>query len=122
MEQKLDISQTIGMINAFKVSTSTCNLCSKVDGFIEHDMSCIIRKIVDFLRSIYGVEMPELKTSDVWLKERNDKDGDQIIIYDPDGWDRMNYDYSFYQEKISAVEFENRLVGSTISWKQNKEL
>ena len=36
------------------------------------------------------------------------------IILDPDGWDRSNYQYSWYEEKITRKEFEDRLILSTI--------
>lgn len=49
-----------------------------------------------------------LKTSNEWLK-----DYPNIIIMDPDGWDRKNYHYSFFQEIISKKEFEKRLYIST---------
>jgi len=51
------------------------------------------------------------KVSSKWIKEYNCK------IFDPDGWDRTNYDYSFNKEKITRKEFENRLIFSTIQWK-----
>jgi len=35
-------------------------------------------------------------------------------IFDPDGWDRTNFNYSFYKEKITKEEFVNRLSASTI--------
>lgn len=37
------------------------------------------------------------------------------IILDPDGWDRVNWEYSFYQELISRHEFERRMTLSTIN-------
>ena len=49
------------------------------------------------------------KVSSEWIKKYNYK------ILDPDGWDRKNYDYSFNKEKITRVEFEQRLAISTIS-------
>lgn len=48
------------------------------------------------------------KTSADWAKEVN------IMVLDPDGWDRTNYDYSFNQEKITKQEFNIRLVKSTV--------
>ena len=36
------------------------------------------------------------------------------IICDPDGWDRVNYDYSFNKELISEGEFNNRLQKSSV--------
>jgi len=50
------------------------------------------------------------KVSSEWIKEYN------VLIIDPDGWDRTNYEYSFNQEKISRMVFEYRLMFSTIQW------
>lgn len=36
-----------------------------------------------------------------------------IIVYDADGRDRKNYDYSWNKERISRSEFEKRMHGST---------
>lgn len=52
----------------------------------------------------------DLKTSLEWLDE---DEFNQIIIMDPDGWDRSNYKYSFEEEKISKNEFNKRLMYST---------
>jgi hypothetical protein len=49
----------------------------------------------------------ELKTSEEWQKEC------KVEILDPDGWDRKNWDFSWYKEKISKEEFEIRMVSST---------
>ena len=35
------------------------------------------------------------------------------IILDPDGWDRVNFDYSWYIEKITWREFINRAIRSS---------
>jgi len=48
------------------------------------------------------------KVSSEWIKEYN------VKIFDPDGRDRTNYDYSFNKEKITRKEFERRLIFSTI--------
>jgi hypothetical protein len=48
-----------------------------------------------------------LKTSEDWQKECN------VIIYDADGWDRKNFQYSWHEELISKNEFERRLSSST---------
>ena len=42
----------------------------------------------------------------------------QISIIDPDGWDRANWYFSYYDEKITFQEFMNRLMQSTISVKK----
>ena len=54
-----------------------------------------------------------LKTSQEWQEESD------IIVYDPDGWDRKNYQYSWFEEKISLIEFEKRLMTSTCKKRKN---
>jgi hypothetical protein len=54
----------------------------------------------------------DLKTSQEW--EQLVPSEFKLIIMDPDGWDRKNFQYSFYEEKITKVEFINRLASSTI--------
>ena len=49
-----------------------------------------------------------LKTSQKWQEESD------IIVLDPDGWDRKNYMYSWFEEEISLIEFEKRVMTSTI--------
>ncbi|MCP3965094.1 MAG: hypothetical protein GY718_01895, partial [Lentisphaerae bacterium] len=46
-------------------------------------------------------KVEELKTSNEWAME----DWFKFVIYDPDGWDRSNYHFSWYQERISKREF-----------------
>jgi hypothetical protein len=57
----------------------------------------------------------DLKTSQEW--EQLVPSEFKLIIMDPDGWDRKNFQYSFYEEKITKVEFINRLTSSTIMGK-----
>lgn len=52
------------------------------------------------------------KTSNEWSLSDKYKD---IMILDPDGWDRTNYNFSFYEELVTEEEFNNRLLRSTIS-------
>jgi len=54
----------------------------------------------------------EKKTSKEWydLASKEYK----LKILDPDGWDRLNYDYSFYEELITEKEFIKRVLNSTI--------
>ena len=49
----------------------------------------------------------ELRTSEDWQKIC------KITVLDPDGWDRVNYQYSWCKEKISREEFMNRVLPST---------
>lgn len=54
----------------------------------------------------------DLKTSQEW--EQLVPSEFKLIIMDPDGWDRKNFQYSFYEERITKIEFINRLASSTI--------
>lgn len=47
------------------------------------------------------------KTSQQWNEE------DKYTIIDPDGWDRLNYEYSFFEEQITKEEYTKRLHKST---------
>jgi hypothetical protein len=51
------------------------------------------------------------KTSEDWKQELYPN----LVIIDPDGWDRSNYEYSFCEEKITKEEFEQRLMRSTVN-------
>ena len=51
--------------------------------------------------------MEELKTSAQWAEEKG------VVVLDPDGWDRKNYDYSWNKEEIMEAEFERRKSEST---------
>lgn len=62
--------------------------------------------------------MEILKTSENWYKE---EEFSNIVLLDPDGWDRTNYEYSFNVEKINKKTFEKRLALSTCMFKVKKE-
>jgi hypothetical protein len=51
----------------------------------------------------------DVKTSAQWLREFKD-----LTILDPDGWDRLNYEFSFNEELITRGEFRYRANRSTI--------
>jgi len=51
----------------------------------------------------------EKKTSKQWW----DDDPDHVVIKDPDGWDRSNFQFSYFEELITKEEFDKRLAGST---------
>lgn len=57
--------------------------------------------------------MEKLATSEEWYKELNPP----YTIIDPDGWDRSNYQFSYFEELITEKEFNRRLMYSTICWK-----
>lgn len=52
------------------------------------------------------------KTSDQWSKELKM----DVKVLDPDGWDRQNYEYSYYQELITEQEYRLRVVMSTVEY------
>lgn len=56
--------------------------------------------------------MEDLRTSAEWYK--NLQKHYDITIMDYDGWDRNNFHYSFYEEKITCEEFDRRLEISTL--------
>lgn len=43
-----------------------------------------------------------VKTSKEWQEETD------ILILDPDGWDRGNFQFSYYEEQITLKEFNRR--------------
>ena len=55
-------------------------------------------------------------TSEEWEKKCDWK------ILDPDGWDRSNFQYSFYEEKIPYDEFIFRLLRSTVMGKYSVQM
>lgn len=51
----------------------------------------------------------DLRTSFEWSLT------DYNTIYDPDGWDRQNFVYSFMEEKITYDEYVRRRSYSTVN-------
>jgi hypothetical protein len=51
------------------------------------------------------------KTSKEWYDEIYPNR--EIVIMDPDGWDRSNWDYSWEEEQITENEFSMRVLRST---------
>lgn len=49
-----------------------------------------------------------LKTSKEWCKHFD------CVVFDPDGWDRKNYEYSFNEEMVSEAEFRKRAKKSSM--------
>lgn len=72
--------------------------------------------IIKIITKEINMKANNLKTSAEWM-DQYFKDNLQII--DPDGWDRLNFSYSWYKEKISLEEFKSRVMFSTITWKGN---
>jgi len=55
--------------------------------------------------------MTKFKTSEKWANILL-QDGEMIL--DPDGWDRENFQYSFFEEMINEEEFRRRMLFSTV--------
>ena len=66
-------------------------------------------ELLGYLHGRYG---SVLRTSQEWFQLTNARCSS--VIYDPDGWDRSNYDYSFNEELITHDEYLKRLSVSTI--------
>ena len=68
------------------------------------------------LSSIKNIELNQelKKTSEEWNKFH------KIEIFDPDGWDRNNFQYSFYEELLTEQEFIDKLMRSTLTF-DNKD-
>jgi hypothetical protein len=68
-------------------------------------------KVYEYLKSV-GIDIfkqkNEYKTSKEWQILHP-----EIKVLDPDGWDRRNFQYSWYEETISFKEYQYRLMGST---------
>jgi hypothetical protein len=64
-----------------------------------------------YLKIRYKIIIPqeELKTSEEWQNQFT-----STKVLDPDGWDRKNYQYSWFEEKITLAEYESRLSKSTV--------
>ncbi len=52
------------------------------------------------------------KTSEQWQLENPNP-----TVLDPDGWDRKNFQYSWYEEEITFEEYNKRLFSSTVQMK-----
>ena len=69
----------------------------------------IFKDIKNYLSTQRGI-----KTSNDWYQVVKDKFG--IELMDPDGWDRQNFQFSFFIEKIDSNEFIDRLEISTLKF------
>ena len=62
--------------------------------------------------------METVKTSEDWYpiyrEDYRTNRNQDIVIYDPDGWDRKNYQFSWHEELITYTEFEKRAFHSTV--------
>jgi len=53
-----------------------------------------------------------LQTSEQWYKEF--RKNSRQVIWDPDGWDRKNFNFAWNDELITWQEFKRRLKLSTL--------
>ncbi len=63
------------------------------------------------------MNLEEKKTSQEWQKSIK-----ELVVLDPDGWDRGNYTYSWEQEEISLVEYFKRVVNSTCGYPEGFDI
>jgi hypothetical protein len=69
------------------------------------------------LKDGVSIRINRSMTSDEWLKCYPD-----LNIMDYDGWDRSNYQYSFYEEKIDLNTFKKRVNSSTVLLESSKDI
>lgn len=62
---------------------------------------------------VFGVET---KSSQRWAEITG------VVVYDPDGWNRLNYQYSWFDELITFAEFKRRVFMSTVDLNSIKAL
>ena len=85
----------------------------------------LLRKVnenIDILERTVGKleSKEEIKTSDEWENsDLPEMKGTKVL--DPDGWDRQNFDFSYYQELITKDEYLLRVGGSTCEWNRDKD-
>lgn len=79
-------------------------------------------EIVEYYCHRHKYAICELRFSKEYLDRKNDKktsekwqelDNSGVVVLDPDGWDRKNYQFSFYEELITHEEYERRKMFST---------
>lgn len=54
---------------------------------------------------------PTQQTSEYWSKT---EDFQRYQVLDPDGWDRKNFQFSWFEELVTKEEFQKRLFESTL--------
>jgi hypothetical protein len=73
-----------------------------------HENSNLLYRLAQRLRRETGTK----RTSDTWQRL-----SPHVEVLDPDGWDRRNWQHSWYEELITRHEYERRLGESTIAIK-----
>ena len=67
-------------------------------------------------------DFPTVKIEDGIIKKVStewEKECDYRVL-DPDGWDRKNFEFSWFKELITEDEFFYRLVRSTVMYKKGE--
>jgi hypothetical protein len=89
------------------------DLHNKPDSWIPHKGCCVKGcRCTKFEPVVEQPAVAPLKTSDEWQKLFP-----EVEVLDPDGWDRQNFQYSWFEEKITKMQYEMRLSVSTCEWK-----
>lgn len=83
---------------------------------------CRVENIVDYNKissvdpGVVTIQFDDCyKTSDEWASILT-----EVTVMDPDGWDRKNYDYSWFGEFITMEEYLKRRDFSTCMYKNEK--
>lgn len=66
-----------------------------------------IKNRINILKEEMCKKTDDKLTSAEWASQA------KIVVLDPDGWDRSNFRYSWFEEKITKEEFDKRLMKST---------
>jgi len=106
----LVVLQDLLGITFMQVSEITNGLRDKFDIKEEHGSIREGLEEDNFIEST--VESGITMTSEQWLEQPQFKG---LVIQDPDGWDRNNFEYSFKEELITMAEFQERISRSTIN-------
>ena len=64
------------------------------------------------MKTINYIKSEELKTSQQWQEIFP-----KVKVLDPDGWDRTDFQFSWFEENINIGEYNKRLLSSTIQGK-----
>jgi hypothetical protein len=67
---------------------------------------------MDFKKLTNKLSVGTQKTSAEWYELTFPNK--ELIILDPDGWDRRNWQYSYFEELITFDEFMKRVMVSTV--------
>ena len=63
------------------------------------------------------MNLEDNKTSQEWQKLIK-----EVLVLDPDGWDRCNYEYSWEQEEVPVQEFFKRVAESTCTYPEGFDI